>query len=152
MIDGREIEYVDSITYLGATITNKKGISFSNSCDLSKFYRASNSLLRAVKRPSEEVMMHLIYSCCIPILTYASAVKVFSYRQMQDCTTATNDALRLVFGYNRWESVRSLRESFGYKSLVELFDISKNKFDASLLSHSNPVISHLARHIELKSD
>ena len=71
---------------------------------------------------------------------------------MQDCTTATNDALRLVFGYNRWESVRSLRESFGYKSLVELFNVSKNKFDASLLSHRNPVISYLARHIEFESD
>ena len=73
---------------------------------------------------------------------------------MQDCTTAVNDALslRLIFGYNRWESVRSLRESFGYKSLVELFNVSKNKFDASLVSHSNPVISHLARHIEVESE
>ena len=86
------------------------------------------------------------------ILSYACPVKDYPSRQMQDCTTAINDALRLVFGYNRWESVRSLRESFGYKSLVELFNVSKNKFDASLLSHSNPVISHLARHIEVESE
>ena len=143
LIDGREIEYVDSITYLGATITNKKGISFSNSSDLSKFYRASNSLLRAVKRPSEEVMMHLIYSCCIPILSYASPVKDYPSRQMQECSTAINDALRLLFGFNRWESVRSLREQFGYKSLIEIFHISKNKFEASLLTHRNIVIRHL---------
>ena len=68
---------------------------------------------------------------------------------MQDCTTATNDALRLAFGFNRWESVRTLRESFGFKSLVEIFSTSKIKFENSLVSHRNPVISHLARHIEI---
>ena len=116
---------------------------FSNSSNLSKFYRASNSLLRAVKWLSEEVMMHLIYSCCIPILSYASPVKDYPSRQMQECSTAINDALRLLFGFNRWESVRSLREQFRYKSLIEIFHVSKNKFEASLLTHRNIVIRHL---------
>ena len=95
-------------------------------------------------------MMHLLYSCCIPILSYASAVKDYPARQMQDCTTAKNDAMNLIFGYNRWESVRILRESFGYKSLVEIFQRSKNKFDTSLMSHHNPIISHIARNLLLE--
>ena len=41
-LNGGKIEYVDSIMYLGTTIINKKGIGFSNSNDLTKFYRASN--------------------------------------------------------------------------------------------------------------
>ena len=122
-LNGSKIEYVDTVTYLGTTIINHKGISFSSLNDLAKFYRASNSILRAINKPSKEILIHLLYSCCIPIISHASAVKVFSARQMQDCTTAVNDALRLIFGYNRWESVRSLRESFGYKSLVELFNV-----------------------------
>ena len=148
VLNGSKVDFVDSVTYLGTTIMNNKGFSFSSTNDLSKFYRASNSILRAINKPSEEVLIHLLYSCCIPILSYASAVKDYPSRQMQDCTTATNDSLRLIFGFNRWESVRLLRESFGFKSLVEIFDASKRKFDASLLSHSNPVITHLARHIE----
>ena len=136
------------IIYLGTTIMNNKGFSFSSTNDLSKFYRASNSILRAINKPSEEVLIHLLYSCCIPILSYSSAVKDYPSRQMQDCTTAINDSLCLIFRFNRWESVRFLRESFGFKSLVEIFDASKRKFDASLLSHSNPVITHLAPHIE----
>ena len=107
-LDGKVIEYVSSITYLGTTITNNKGITFSSKNDLTKFYRASNSILRAAKKPSEEVMMQLLYSCCVPILSYACAVKQYSSKQMQDCCTALNDALRLIFGYNRWESVRTL--------------------------------------------
>ena len=151
LLNGRKIEYVDSVIYLGTTIVNNRGISFSCSNDLSKFYRASNSILRAVNKPSEEVLMQLLYTCCIPILSYASAVKLYPSRQMQDCSTAVNDALRLIFGFNRWESVRTLRESFGYKSLVDLFGASRSKFDASLVSHRNPVISHLARNLVVDS-
>ena len=90
--------------------------------------------------------MQLLYANCIPILTYAAAVKEYSSRQMQECNTAVNDAIRLIFGFNRWESIRELRESFGYKSLTDLFSMAKRKFDDSILSHPNGVISHLARH------
>ena len=139
------MEYTDSITYLGVTIVSKKGVTFSCTNDLVKFYRASNSILRANNKPSEEVMLRLLYTCCVPILSYASAVKEYHSKQMQDCNTALNNALRFVFGYNRWESVRTLRESFGYLSLTDIFHRSKRKFDASLLSHHNPIISRIAR-------
>ena len=147
LLNGSNVQYTDTISYLGATIVSKKGLTFSSSQDLVKFYRASNSILRANNKPSEEVMIRLLYSCCIPILSYASAVKEYPSREMQSCSTATNDALRFVFGYNRWESVRTLRKSFGYLSLVEIFHKSKRKFDASLLSHSNPIITQLARNV-----
>ena len=151
-LNGREIEYVEKITYLGTSIASKKGLTFSASNELSKFYRASNSILRAVNKPSEEVLLQLLYSCCVPILSYAAAVKEYPSRQMQDCCTAINDALRLIFGYNRWESVRTLRESFGYKSLIELFERAKRKFECSVLSHHNPIVSHIARNLVLENE
>ena len=144
-LNGDKVDIVDSVKYLGATIVSDKGLSFSSSKDLLSFYRASNAILRATNRPSEEVLLHLLYSNCIPILTYACAVKEYPARQMHDCNTAVNDALRFIFGFNRWESVRQLRESFGYKSLTELFELAKKKFNMSLLNHRNPVISHIAR-------
>ena len=146
-LNGSNVEYTDAITYLGASIVSKKGIAFSSSNDLTKFYRASNSILRANNKPSEEVLMQLLYSCCIPILSYACAVKVYPSREMQNCSTAINDAIRFVFGYNRWESIRTLRESFGYLSLIDIFHKSKRKFDASLPMHRNPMISHIARNL-----
>ena len=95
-------------------------------------------------------MLQLLYSCCTPILSYACAVKQYSSKQMQDCCTALNDALRLIFGYNCWESVRTLCESFGYKSLVDIFSRAKAKFDGSLISHHNPIISQIARNLVLE--
>ena len=85
-------------------------------------------------------MSCLIYECA------------FISRQMQECNTAVNDALRLIFGFNRWESVRSIRESFGYRSLTELFAKAKRRFDVSLPHHHNKVISHLARNLAIESN
>ena len=148
LLNGKKIDYVDNVTYLGTTVYNNKGFANTASNDLSKFYRASNSILRAAKKPSEEILLHLLYTCCVPILSYAGAVKDYPSRQMQDCNTAMNNALRLIFGYNRWESVRTLRESFGYKSLVEIFQRAKIKFENSLLHHHNPIITHVARNLK----
>ena len=93
IMNERKVEYVDAVTYLGTTVTSKKGISFSSTNDLTKFYRASNTILRATRKPSEEVMLHLLYTCCIPILMYACADKEYPAREMQNCSTALNDAL-----------------------------------------------------------
>ena len=146
-LNGDKIGYFESVSYLGTLITSDRGLSFSSRSDLLSFYRASNSLLRAVNRPSDEILLRLLYSNCVPVLTYASAVKEYPSRQMQDCNTALNNALRFIFGYNRWESVRSLRESFGFKSLTELFAEAKSRFNCSLGTHHNSVVSHIARNI-----
>ena len=54
---------------------------------------------------------------CVPCLTYANAVKEFPPGQMTDCNTALNDAVRKIYSYNQWESVRELRSELGYKSI-----------------------------------
>ena len=86
----------------------------------------------------------------IPILTYGCAGKEYSARQMQECNTAVNDALRFIFKYHRWESIRSLRESFGYKSLTDLFAIAKRKFLENAPAHRNRIISNIARNLCLE--
>ena len=146
-LNGIALAYTNSVTYLGTNIVNDKGFSFSCENDLVKFYRASNSILAAANKPSEKIFLQLLYSNCIPTLSYACAVKQFPSRQMQNCNTAVNDALRLIFGYNRWESIRQLRESFGYKSLTDIFGRSRKKFYDRLPYHSNSVVSHIARNM-----
>ena len=71
-------------------------------------------------------------------------MKEFSAKEMTSCTVALNDAIRKIVSFQRWESVRSLRESFGYKSLYDIFAISRKKFHESLQSHSNCTLKTLA--------
>ena len=40
---------------------------------------------------------------------------------MQDINTAINDAIRKIFSFNRWESVRALREGCDKKSIYDIF-------------------------------
>ena len=57
--------------------------------------------------------------------------------------TAVNDAIRKIFGFNRWESIRHLHDSFGYKSLYNSFALAKRKFDQTLANHSNVTLKQL---------
>ena len=143
-IAGKMFDYVSSVTYLGTKITSEEGFGFSSSDDLLSFYRASNSILNVVSGPSQHVLMHLLYANCIPTLTYACAVKEYPARQMIDCNPAVNDAIRKIFTYNRWESVRDLRRSYGYNSLSEIFSSAKKRFHDQLSNHQNGTIRSLA--------
>ena len=111
---------------------------------------AANSILNVLNKPDECIQMFLLYANCVPCLTYDSAVKDFPSRQMTDCNTALNDAIRKIFSYNRWESVRFLRTQLGYKSVYEIFECSKNKFLNSLSSHHNATLSRLYTMIQVE--
>ena len=108
--------------------------------ELSNFYRAANLILTALNKPSEEVLMQLLMTNCLPILSYAASVKTFSAQEMRSCNTAINDAIRKIFTFHRWESIRSLRESFGMSSIYEIFARSVVKFQNSLRDHPNTVL------------
>ena len=127
-------------------ITSHKSFAFSPKNDLANFYRSSNSILNALHKPSEPVLMHLLYTNCVPTLTYACAVKLFSAKEMQDCNTALNNAIRRIFTYHRWESIRALRETFGYKSLIEMFSVMSRNFIKSLPTHPNSIIRIFCSH------
>ena len=142
---GKIIDYVDSVTYLGTKIISENGLCFSSADDLLSFYRSSNAVLNVAKKPSIHILMHLLYANCIPTLTYACAVKEYPQREMIDCNTAINDAIRKIFTYDRWQSVRELRISYGYKSLSEIFASAKNKFCEDLLVHHNVIVRSIAR-------
>ena len=147
IMNGVPIEYVTTVKYLGLTICSRPYFAFDASNDLKNFYRSSNSILNVLHKPDDCISMHLLYSNCVPTLTYACAVKTYSSREMQDCNTALNNSIRKIFTYNRWESVRTLRESFGYLSLTDIFHKSAKKFLNSLPYHSNSIIRELHRHL-----
>ena len=77
------IECVSQWVYLGVTVVAGKSLSFLCKRELSNYYRSFNSLLSAVQKPNELVLMNLLYSNCVPCLTYAAEVKDLSSAEMQ---------------------------------------------------------------------
>ena len=89
------------------------------------------------------VLISMLYATCVPHLTYASDVILYSAAQMQPLNVALNDCIRRIFTYNRWESVRFLRLSFGYPSLIEIFESRSRKFLKQLSKLGNTTLECL---------
>ena len=89
--------------------------------------------------------MKMLYATCVPHLTYASDVIEYSASQMQPLNVALNDCIRRIFTYNRWESVRFLRLSFGYPSLIEIFENRCRKFLKQLSKLGNSTLEGLQK-------
>ena len=138
------IDYVDEFKYLGVTLVSGKALSFSVKSDLRSFYRATNSIFSNSICSNEQILMRLLYANCVPILSYACAVKEYNCRDMSSCNTAINHEIRKIFSYARSESIRHLRQLFNYGSIYEIFANARNKFLKAAKSSSNSVIAHLA--------
>ena len=119
---------VDRWKYLGFYLSNKNNkLLFDPSEERKTFYRTSNCLINALYKPSEEVLMRLYFTNCVSVLLYGIEVKEYLARDMSNLHVAMNDGIRKIFGWNRWESVRSMRESFGYRDIYTLLQRSEGE-------------------------
>ena len=144
MLNGRPLEFVHEMKYLGIIVTTERAFSCSVTKAKCAFYRSSNSILNVVRCPRKEVQMKLLYSICIPNLTYACEVVSYKEREMSSLHIAANDAMRKIFGFDRWESIRSQRESYGYLSITEIFANRKAKFEQQLSQIGNSLLTRLS--------
>ena len=146
-IHGVPLDHVSEYKYLGVNLCSNKGLSFSSTTSLRSFYRAANSILHSRVKPNHDVLMKLLYTNCVPILTYCCAVKEFSAAEMYRCNVAINNAIRKIYSFAIWQSIRHLRVANGFDSVYEIFAKAKTKFLSSAVTSSNTVVNHLATNI-----
>ena len=142
-LEDTTLEYIQEWKYLGTTLVSGRTISFSARLDLSSLFRTTNSIIAALPNACEHVIVQLFYSNCVPILSYASEVKQYLASEMTNCNTAISNAMRRVFGFPDWRSIRVLREIFGFQSIYEISKKSELRSMASCRTHANPVTRHL---------
>ena len=109
-LKGHDIDFVQEWNYLGTTIISGDRFNFSTRKEVANFFRASNAILNTLDDAHEHTLLFLVYSNCVPILTYASSVKLLSSEEMLYCNKALNDVLRKIFGFQDWRSIRILQE------------------------------------------
>ena len=124
----KELDIVNDYKYLGVTVVSGDKITFSNLRPLRNFRCSANTIFNAAICSSQLVSMKLLYAICVPNLTYACEVLNYSNSQFQPMNVAINDCIRKIFGQNRWESVRFLRQELGYPSLTDIFRSLARKF------------------------
>ena len=143
-LNDQPVEFVHEWKYLGCTVVSGKKFSFNAKPHLRSFYCAVNSLFGAVRRPNDLVLMKLLYTNCVPILTYCAEVRVHTGNVTNSYNVALNDAIRRIFSYNRWESTRSLRQQLGYQNITEIFDSRTRSFLTRCQNSPNPIIKFVA--------
>ena len=143
-LNNSNLEFTHEYKYLGVTICSEKGRLFPATQTVRSFHRAANSILHSPVKPDERVLLRLLYSNCVPIITYACSVKEYSSSDMYRCHVAINNAIRRIFSFATWQSIRHLRIQHGYKSIYELFAAAQNKFMVNASVSANKVVSLLA--------
>ena len=146
-LNDERIEFVKIWKYLGCSIVSGPRLSFSVKAELGAFYCASNSVLKSITRPNELVLMNLLYSHCVPNLTYCAEVKELSASIMSKCNVALNDSIRYIFSYNRWESTRYLRQELNLPNIVEIFHSRRRLFMQRNDKSNNPIIRFITHYL-----
>ena len=142
-LHGVAIEFVSKCKYLGFYIRTGTHFKFSVQEDLCNFFSSANSILNCLSKPREHVQIQLLYSNCVPRLTYGSEVKVITASEKQRLNVALNNAVRRIFGFRRWESIRHLREFYQFDSIEVMFANAKRRFEFSLANHTNRILRFL---------
>ena len=140
---GDNLRITNEYKYLGVTVVAGSSFSTSATRPLIRFRSSANTILNAPQKASEPILLKLLYSICVPHLTYAAEVLNHSSRQIQSFTVALNDCLRKIFGYNRWESVRHLRTTAGYPAITDIFASRNRSFMKRLPLLDNVTLNHL---------
>ena len=89
--------------------------------------------------------MQLLYTSCVPKLTYGAAVKDLSSSEKNQFNVAVNNAVRRIFGFHCWQSIRQLREFYSFKSIEDLYSNARRRFLDSIMYHKNETLRFLSQ-------
>ena len=92
--------------------------------------------------------MQLLFTNCVPRLTYGAAIKDLNASERRQLNVAVNNAMRRIFKFRQWQSIRHLREFYGFKSIETMFEIARSRFAHSLTNHSNGILRFLSSLLE----
>jgi hypothetical protein len=113
-----------------------------------KFFASCNCILGNVKCLNDIIKLNMMESYCLPILLYATAALDLQQQQLADLNAGWNSVYRRIFGFNRWESVKSFIAGIGRLNFCYLRMYLYIKFCKFGLSSSNKVFSSLiCRHV-----
>ena len=135
--DGHDLDWVNQVRYLGVFICSST--KFKCSVDYAKkaFYRAANGIFAKVGRlASEEVVLQLFMSKCLPILLYSLEVCALDRKTLQSLDFCFNRFFMKLFQTSSIEVVRECQDIFNCK-LPSV--ILKDRYDRFLSMQSSTV-------------
>ena len=115
--NGRQLEWVNELRYLGIFIVSARGFVVSLDNAKRSFFRAANGIFGKVGRiASEEVLIQLLKMKCLPILLYSLEVCTLSRRNLQSLLDFTvNRFFMKLFNTNNMHIVNTCQLNFAFE-------------------------------------
>ena len=112
LIGNEHMEWVNECTYLGVKLMSGKIFTTVVDNNKRKFYVAFNDLVCNGWFLSEEILMEIFVKQCVPILMYGACNWRMNAEEYRKVCVCFNRAIRRVFGYKDFESVRGILLGF----------------------------------------
>ena len=101
---------------------------------------ACNCVVSNCSSASEIVQLSLQESYCLPILTYSTPAVNLRMKQVSSLNAFWNSVYRKIFGFHKWESVRTFIYGLGRLDLHHILLMRRLKFFNHLCSGSTTTI------------
>ena len=128
ILDGQILPYVDEIKYLGIFI--KKGRCFNRSFSSSKikFYRCFNAIYSKASYASEDVIINLFKSYCLPVFTYACESVFPNKSDANSLNKLISTAFYKIFRTYDINVINTARTHFGLSDIVDILNVRQHRF------------------------
>lgn len=136
--DGRELQWSNEIRYLGVYLVSAKVFTCSYSNAKRSFYRSFNGIFGKVGRvASEEVVLELVKSKCMPAMLYGVDVCPINNTQIQSLQFAVNGMLMKVFNTKSKIIIHECMDFFRFPTVSVSVLKRKHNFLVKIIETSN---------------
>lgn len=135
---GQSIKWVNELRYLGVFLVS--GNTFKCSLDHAKqsFFRAFNAIFGKIGRlASDDVILKLLYSKCLPCLLYATEAMPFNSHLYSSLEFSFNRVLFKIFQTGSTDIINDIKLFFGISSIKTLITDRKINFSSKMFNVSN---------------
>jgi len=140
MSDGQALRWVDNIRYLGVFISCPSKFSCSFDSAKRSFHRSFNAIFGKVGRAvSEEVVLHLVKTKCLPILVYALEACPTNRTLERSLEFPFTKILMKIFRTRCKDTVTECSYNFGLQCIADLIKKRKLSFLLKFVSSPNSI-------------
>src|SRR6266516_2215571 len=123
-----QLPWVNKIEYLGVTLASAKSFQIDLSNIIRKFFTSTNTILSKCSYTSDFVKLQLLEPHALHILLNATESLNLPNHQLTEINSWWNRVYRKIFGYQKWESVRSLISFSGRVDIHHIVNFRTLKF------------------------
>lgn len=143
-IDGRELQWVNSLRYLGVYLVNSNAFACNFDSSKRSFYRSFNAIFGKIGRvASEEVVVHLVKAKCLPMLLYGLDVCPLNSKQVKSLDYVLYCAFRKIFNICSTETVESCMAAFNFPTIATAVWNRKRTFLTKYSCHLDNTLCQL---------